>query len=225
MKRIFKFLKRLVAFALCFALFCALAFVGINLYIKGNTKKNIITTTDAQVLSEVDCIIVLGCQVKSGGTPSHMLKDRLDRAIELYKAGVAPKLLMSGDHGTKEYDEVHAMKDYAIKAGVPSEDIFMDHAGFSTYESIYRAKEIFEADNVVVVTQQYHLYRALYIAKRFDLEVNGVTCDYHTYAGQSVRDVREFLARGKDFVMCIFKPEPTYLGDAIPVNGNGDVTN
>ncbi len=225
MRIIFKLLKRLMVFALCLTLFCGIAFVSINLYIKGVTKKNIITTEQTQSLDKADCIIVLGCQVKPGGTPSHMLQDRLDRAIELYKAGVAPKLLMSGDHGTKEYDEVHAMKNYAINAGVPSEDIFMDHAGFSTYESIYRAKEIFEAENVIIVTQEYHLYRALYIAKQFDLKANGVTCDYRTYAGQSVRDVREFLARVKDFAKCIFKPEPTYLGDAIPVNGNGDVTN
>lgn len=225
MKRIKRIFKALIISILSIVLICALAVTGINLYVKGVAGKNIITVEQAAKLSDVDCIIVLGCQVKPNGNPSAMLRDRLDRAIELYKAGAAPKILMSGDHGTKEYDEVHAMKNYAVEAGVPSEDIFMDHAGFSTYESVYRANEIFEADNVIIVTQEYHLYRALYIAQKFGLENYGVTSDYHIYAGQSLRDAREILARVKDFATCIFKPEPTYLGDAIPVSGNGDVTN
>lgn len=225
MKRIKRVFRALIISVLSITLVCVLAITGINLYVKGVASKNIITAKQATKLSDVDCIIVLGCQVKPDGTPSAMLRDRLDRAVELYKAGAAPKIIMSGDHGTKEYDEVHTMKNYAIEAGVPSEDIFIDHAGFSTYESIYRANEIFDADNIIVVTQEYHLYRALYIAQKFGLENHGVTSDYHTYAGQSVRDAREVLARVKDFATCILKPEPTYLGDAIPVSGNGDVTN
>lgn len=225
MKKLKKIIIITVTCILCIGIIGTLAAVGINLYVTGTAKNNIITTEDAAELSEVDCIMVLGCQVKPGGNPSAMLRDRLDRAIELYKAGAAPKLLMSGDHGTVEYDEVHAMKNYAIQAGVPSEDIFMDHAGFSTYESVYRANEIFDADNIIIVTQEYHLYRALYIADKFGLESHGVTSDYHTYAGQSIRDAREVLARVKDFVTCIFKPEPTFLGESIPVSGNGDVTN
>ena len=103
--------------------------------------------------------------------------------------------------------------------------MFMDHAGFSTYETVYRAQEIFEADKVIIVTQGYHLYRALYIAEQLGVEAYGVSSDLNTYAGQSMRDFREVLARCKDFAMCIFKPEPTYLGEAIPVSGNGDLTN
>jgi vancomycin permeability regulator SanA len=117
------------------------------------------------------------------------------------------------------------MKQYAIENGVPSEHVFMDHAGFSTYETVYRAKEIFEADKVIIITQEYHLYRALYIADKLGLEAYGVSADLNKYAGQSMRDFREVLARCKDWAMCIFKPEPTYLGDSIPVNGKGDVTN
>lgn len=225
MKRIKRVFRALIISVLSITLVCVLAITGINLYVKGVASKNIITVKQATKLSDVDCIIVLGCQVKPDGTPSAMLRDRLDRAVELYKAGAAPKIIMSGDHGTEEYDEVHTMKNYAIDAGVPSEDIFIDHAGFSTYESIYRANEIFDADNIIVVTQEYHLYRALYIAQKFGLENHGVSSDYHTYAGQSARDAREVLARVKDFATCILKPEPTYLGDAIPVSGNGDVTN
>ena len=117
------------------------------------------------------------------------------------------------------------MKAYAVAHGVPSEDVFMDHAGFSTYETVYRAKEIFGAKRVIIVTQEYHLYRALYIAERFGIEAYGVASDYHTYGGQTQRDLREVLARCKDFFASIFKPEPTYLGEKIPIDGNGDVTN
>ena len=139
--------------------------------------------------------------------------------------GVASKIIMSGDHGSKDHDEVNIMKDYAIEKGVPSEDIFMDHAGFSSYDSMYRAKAIFEADNIIVVTQKYHLYRALYIAKQLDNETYGIASNPREYSGQSIREVREILARDKDFIKCIFKPEPKYLGEVIPVSGNGNLTN
>ncbi len=126
--------------------------LGINQYVKQNARERIITSEQAAEITAADCVIVLGCQVKNDGRPSGMLKDRLDRGIELYKSGAASKIIMSGDHGQKEYDEVNTMKQYAVDAGVPSEDIFMDHAGFSTYESIYRAKEIFEADKIIIAT-------------------------------------------------------------------------
>ena len=154
-----------------------------------------------------------------------MLEDRLLKGIELYKNGVSGKIIMSGDHGRKDYDEVNVMKSYAIENGVNSSDIFMDHAGFSTYETMYRAKEVFKAKKVVIVTQEYQLYRALYIAKNLGLEAYGVNSDQRRYAGQFYRDIREVLARNKDFVKCIFKPFPTYMGDEISVSGNGDVTN
>ena len=193
-------------------------------YVKLSTK-NMIVNSDNLIAGEYDCILVLGAGVWSGGRPSHMLSDRLDVAIDAYNAGAAPKLLMSGDHGRKEYDEVNVMKDYAIEAGVPSVDVFMDHAGFSTYESIYRARDVFLAERVLIVTQGYHLYRALYVARSLGLEAEGVAADLRPYRGQRYYDLREVLARCKDFAMCIFKPLPTYLGEAIPVSGSGDLTN
>ena len=132
---------------------------------------------------------------------------------------------MSGDHGREEYDEVNIMKKFAIEKGVPSNDIFMDHAGFATYDSIYRAKEIFKSKKILIVTQEYHLHRALYIANSLGLEAYGVPSNPRKYGGQFFREIREILARNKDFVKCIFKPEPTYLGESIPVSGNGDITN
>ena len=220
-----KTLKKCFIICLCLGVVGMGALCGINAYVKGSVEDRIIDSQAAAELTDVDCIIVLGCQVKANGKPSDMLKDRLERGLELYHLGAAPKLLMSGDHGRVEYNEVETMKQYAIDDGIASEDVFMDHAGFSTYESMYRARDIFEADKVIVVTQGYHLYRALYIAEELGIEAYGVAADYNTYAGQSMRDLREVLARVKDFAMAIIKPEPTFLGEVIPISGSGDATN
>jgi vancomycin permeability regulator SanA len=221
-KRLFKKAFKTVFF-LC--IIGAVAVFAINGRVKSVAKPNILTLEQSTELQDVDCIIVLGCQVKADGSLSHMLRDRLERGVELYKQKSAPKLLMSGDHGQINYDEVNAMKQYAIENGVPSEDVFMDHAGFSTYETIYRARDVFDAKKVIIVTQEYHLYRALYIAKQLGVEAYGVSADLNRYAGQSMRDLREILARNKDFAKCIVKPKPTYLGEVISVSGNGDLTN
>ena len=196
----------------------------INRYVKTTTQAQILIENDYTNLENIDCIIVLGAGIR-GDKPSHMLEDRLLEAIKLYNNKVSPKIIMSGDHGRQDYDEVNIMKNFAIEKGVPSEDIFMDHAGFSTYESLYRAKEVFEAKKVVIVTQKYHLYRALYIANQLGIEAYGVNSDPRRYVGETYRELREFLARNKDFFSCIFKPKPKYLGEAIPVSGSGDLTN
>lgn len=197
---------------------------GINFYVKQSTKNRIIKNQEYKDLSDVDCIIILGAGVW-GDKPSPMLEDRLLEGINLNKNNVSSKIIMSGDHGREDYDEVNLMKNYAIEKGIPSEDIFMDHAGFSTYETMYRAKEIFKAKKVVIVTQNYHMYRALYDAKKLGLDAYGVCSDPRQYVGATYREIREILARDKDFVKCIFKPKPTYLGDEVPVSGNGDITN
>lgn len=208
----------------------ALAILGmgaltiINSLVTLTVSHRILTPEEAAALSDVDCVLVLGCLVHDSGRPSDMLADRLQRGLELYDLGAAPKLLMSGDHGREDYDEVDAMKRYAVEAGVPSEDVFMDHAGFSTYESLYRARDVFQAEKLIIVTQEYHLYRALYIAGQLGLEAYGVSSDYHTYVGQPIRDAREVLARVKDWATCIFLPLPTYLGDPIPLTGSGEQT-
>jgi len=199
--------------------------LGSSAYVKNIGSGQIITGEEAAQLEDVDCILVLGCRVYDNGSPSPMLRDRLARAVELYNMGVSPILLMSGDHGREEYNEVGSMKRYAINAGIPSSDVFMDHAGFSTYESIYRAKEIFGAKKIIVVTQEYHLHRALYIAKQLGLEAYGVSSDYRMYAGKNSRELRETLARFKDFITTIYRPAPTYMGDVICLSGDGNITN
>lgn len=201
------------------------AVFGVNTYVQASVQDRILTEEQAAELEEIDCVLVLGCGLEADGSPSPMLHDRLQQGVALYQKEAAPKLLVSGDHGREEYDEVNAMKRFAEEQGVPSEDVFMDHAGFSTYESVYRARDIFQVRRMVIVTQEYHLSRALYIAKRLGIEAWGVPADPRTYSGQTARDLREILARDKGFLTCILKPKPTYLGKAIPVNGNGNLTN
>lgn len=200
-----------------------IAVFGINQYVKSVANKNIIQ--EVKNANKSDAILVLGCQVMEDGSLSLMLKDRLDKAVELYKQGIAEKIIVSGDHGREEYDEVNAMKSYLIENEIPSENIFMDHAGFSTYESLYRAGYIFKVEKLTVVTQEYHLYRAVYIGNKLGIETYGVPATKTAYYGQTSREIREILARDKDFVKCIFKSKPTYLGESIPVSGNGDLTN
>lgn len=217
-------MKKLLKYGIIAIILITIIVLGINLYVRISTNKQIIKENDYTELSDVDCIIILGAGIWED-KPSPMLEDRLLEGIKLYQNSVSDKIIMSGDHGRREYDEVNIMKNYAIEKGIPSENIFMDHAGFSTYESIYRAKDIFEAKKIVIVTQKYHLYRALYIANQLGLEAYGVGADPRQYIGATYRELREILARDKDFIKCIFKPEPTYLGDTIPVSGNGDITN
>ena len=225
MKKWVKTLLRIGCAALCVAAVGVGSLFGVNAIVKGTVDENILTVEEAAALQDVDCILVLGCGVHDDGSPSDMLNDRLRRSVELYEAGAAPKLLMTGDHGRDGYDEVDTMKSFAVEAGISSEDVFMDHAGFSTYESMYRAKEIFQAKKIIIVTQEYHLYRAMYIAEQLGMESYGVSASYRNYRGQDSMDAREVLARAKDAVTCIFKPEPTYLGETIPIWGDGNLTN
>lgn len=197
---------------------------AVNAYVTGSSEKRIITAEEAAEGEPADCVLVLGALVYPDGRLCAMLEDRVKTGIALYQSGAAKKLLFSGDHGREDYDEVNAMKQYALDAGVPEEDIFLDHAGFSTYESVYRAKAIFQVESVLIVTQKYHLYRALYAAEEMGLEARGVDGALQEYIGQEKREFREFLARNKDFLMCVVKPAPTYLGAAIPITGDGRAT-
>ena len=217
-------LKILIIIILILCALIGIMMLSINFYVVNKTKSKIVTEKQAKELENVDCILVLGAGIW-GDKPSPMLEDRLLQGITLYNNQTSSKIIMSGDHGKEEYDEVNVMKDFAIEKGVKSEDIFMDHAGFSTYDSVYSAKEIFKAQKIIIVTQKYHLHRALYVAEKLGIEAYGVASDPREYRGQVVRELREVLARDKDFFKCIIKPEPTYLGDTIPVSGNGDATN
>lgn len=216
--------KRVLRVLVVMFLFAILLLLSISIYLCASVKDQIITLDEATKL-DADAILVLGARVWDNGSPSGVLEDRLDTGISAYQAGVSDRLLMSGDHGQDDYDEVNAMKDYALEQGIPSENIFMDHAGFSTYESVYRARDIFQVKTVLIVTQEYHLYRALYIARALGLDAYGVAADRSVYSGIVGFEAREILARVKDFFYTLIQPLPTYLGDVIPITGDGNVTN
>lgn len=219
MKRI---LKKIMTIILILLVLIVAATAAINIYVIKSTEKQIINYKEA-IDKSPDCIIVLGAMVYSDGTPSPILQERLDTGIALYKSGVSDKLLMSGDNGQNEYNEVIPMRQYAIDNGVSEEDIYIDYAGFSTYESMYRLRDIFLVEKAVVVTQKYHLYRALYLGNSMGIQVNGVAAaDRPT--GQTSRNIREILARVKSFGLVIIDADPTYLGDPVPLDTPQQIT-
>ncbi len=223
--------KKVVFILIPVLLFFLMLYIGINLYsifsVKGKLYE--LPDTEKENLS-ADGILVLGAGVRKDGTPSNMLEDRLLTALKLYEKKVCSTIIVSGDHGSDDYDEVNVMKEYLIRKGVRSEDIFMDHAGFSTYDSLYRAKEVFDAKRLIIVTQKYHSYRSLMIGRTLGMECVAVSApilssDVSQYPRQGWYSFRESFARCKDFLYCIVKPEPKYLGEKISLGGSGDVTN
>jgi len=197
--------------------------LGIDQYVQRTGSKYII---DSSEIPKADAILVLGAYVFPSGTVSTMLNDRLTEAYQLYEQGKADKILVSGDHGQVDYDEVNAMKKFLIDKGVPANNIFMDHAGFSTYESLYRARDIFQVKKVIVVTQEYHLMRAVFIARELGVEAYGVPSDLRDYGEVMIQyRFREVAARNKDFITAKFtRPQPAFLGEAIPMTGDGRAT-
>ena len=175
--------------------------------------------------SDFDCILVLGAGVYSDGTPTPMLNDRLAVACEAYNARRSDRILMSGDHLYNHYDEPGAMKKFAIEHGIESKVIFLDHVGISTYDSIYRAVNIYGAEKILIVTQKYHLYRAIYLARSMSAEAYGVSANLRSYMFQPKYTVREWGARVKDFGFSVLQPKATYMGDKIDLSGDGDLTN
>ena len=202
-----------------------IAIVGINLLVIATTSGRILSIEEASKEDKVDCIIVLGAAVRPNGTPSAMLRDRLEKAVELYEAGVSDTIIVSGDHREDNYDEVNTMKYFLIDAGIPSEDIFMDHGGLSTYDTMYRAANVFGVKKAVIVTQKYHMYRSIYVAKSLGIDAYGVNAKEVSYSGQAKRNIREVLARIKDVGMSITKPESEVTGAKISLTESGDITN
>ncbi len=176
-------------------------------------------------LPDSQVAIILGARVfPEDNRMSDMLKDRVLTALDLYNIGKVEKILISGDNGQENYDEVNIIKDFVLENGVPKEDVFLDHAGFDTYDSLYRAKEIFKVENAIVVTQAFHLPRAVYIGKKLDMEVYGIEADRQTYVTIKYNKLREIPARLKAFANILFHTKPKYLGDPIPISGSGTLT-
>lgn len=217
--------KKVISLLLLLALIFAQVPILINTYMYEFSSRYFLTVEEASA-EEFDCVLVLGAGVWDDG-PSHLLEERLNKGVEVYNTGCTNRILMTGDHGREEYDEVNVMKSFAIEKGAIAEEVFMDHAGFSTYESMYRAKEVFQVKKVVIVTQKYHLYRAVYNARKLGIDAYGIPADGQYNFSLPVRtynNFRESLARCKDFIWCIIKPEPTYLGEAIPISSSGVLT-
>lgn len=203
--------KRIFRIAvICIALVIG-ATAAINIYMCAKESDRILSLEEAAQLTDVDYIIVLGAKVNKNGSPSHMLEDRIKSGVYVYQSGVCETLLMSGDSHLPGYDEISCMCDYAIGMGVDTEDIAADKYGLSTYDSMYRLKEIFNGKKVIVITQKYHLYRALYILDALGIEGYGVSADLRPYASQLKQDAREYLARVKEFLNVMIMPEAEYM--------------
>lgn len=227
-KKLPKLIKRLLQAGGILSLAGIVCVLGLNIWVTASVAGRIrevpSESTESKWDEDHDCILVLGAGLRDN-EPSPMLRDRLDKAIACYRQGIAPKILMSGDHGRSGYNEVQVMKQYAIDAGVPSSDIFMDHAGFSTYESMIRARDVFNVKAPVVITQKYHIYRALFIGEHLGIDCVGVSTDHYRYGGQAHRTFREYIARCKDVLTVLMKASPTYGGEPISLEGDGDITN
>jgi len=219
-----KVLMRSAVAAILLSIVGAAAIFGVNTYVSRIATPAIYA--DFSTIPPAYTALILGAKVHGGGRLSHMLEDRVLTGLELYRLGKVKKLLLSGDHGQQAYDEVNAMRDYLLKQGVPAQDIFMDHAGFDTYSSMYRARDVFQVRDVIVVTQAFHLPRAVFLARSLGLEASGLAADRRTYTQVSrlKAAVREPLARVKSFAEALLRVKPKYLGDAIPITGDGRQT-
>lgn len=196
--------------------------VAVNLLIVTRTNGLVFSPADAP---SAQVAIILGARVGPGDRPSPMLADRLETGLELYRLGKVKKLLLSGDHGTIPYDEVKAMRTYVTERGVAEEDVFTDHAGFSTFETMYRARDVFLVKDALVVTQEFHLSRAVYTARALGLDATGVSADRRAYAATDRLIAREWLARCKAFLqLYLLRSEPRFLGPEIPITGDGRAT-
>ena len=216
--RIIKLIK--LAFILVLAI--VILSISLNIYIVQSVKPYIVER-HSYTGEPVDCAIVLGASARAG-KPSLMLRDRLDLAYELYSEGHVKKILVSGDHLYDDYDEANVMKDYLMDLGADEEDIFMDHAGANTYTSMKRAKEVFLVDSCIISTQEYHLYRAVFLANQLDLDAKGIPCDVFISSKLPYFKARECLARVKDFFYVKIVKPPVVLGEEIPIYGDGRAT-
>ena len=219
------FSRMLKKIAMAFFIFCGafiLATVFINLGMILAARKYV--HSNIEEIPPSTAVLILGSQTH-GTKLSPVLKDRVEAGIEIMKKQKGKKLLLSGDHGKLYYDEVNAMRLYVQTnaPSIPEEDIFLDHAGFSTWESVYRARDVFEVKDLLIVTQDFHISRAVCMARSLGIDAIGYGVNQDRFRGSSLRSwqIREYFARLKGFYSIITKPKPSYLGDKIPITGDG----
>jgi SanA protein len=176
---------------------------------------------DINQIPNAEVALILGASVKPNKEMSDIFRDRVDTAIKLYENKKVSKIIVSGDHGKKYYDEVEAAKKYLLEKGIPPDDIFLDHAGFDTYDSLYRAKHIFDVKSMIVVTQNFHLPRAMFIAKKLGHNAYGFSADLHSYSGAEKMFIREIFADVKAYFDILLDEKPQFLGPKINLDGSG----
>ena len=175
------------------------------------------TTYSVDDVPSARVAIVFGAGLTTSGTPTPVLKDRVITAAQLYQAGKVDKILMSGDNRFINYNEPGAMKAYALELGLPAEDIVLDYAGRRTYDTCYRAGAIFQLDQAILVTQRFHLSRALYTCNALGVESLGVEADQRPYRDEGFWHIRETMASLVAFFQVhLTRPEPV-LGDKEPI--------
>lgn len=175
---------------------------------------------NAKDAPSVEVALIPGAAVFSKGSLSPIFEDRVNKAIELYNAKKVSKILVSGDNSTTSHNEVNPVRNYLLKNGVPDEDIFLDHAGFDTYSSMYRARDIFQVDSIIISTQSFHLPRAVFIARVLGMNAYGISADNGNVKINNY--VREFFANEKAMFDLLINRKPKFLGDAIPIVGENN---
>ncbi len=218
-------LKRLILALSGLALLLLVAVILIDWHVSAIGATRLLAFDKLAQQEPYDCVIVPGALVHEDGTPSGILQDRLDMAVKIYNSGVTNKILVSGDHGRPEYNEVGVMRQYLLDAGIPAEDIFMDHAGFDTFDTVFRAQSVFCVKRALITTQDFHLSRALYIGVELGYELDGVDCGYVVFNEDLKYRLREYPARLKAFLDCeVFQSLPSFSGPTIPISGDGQAT-
>lgn len=214
-------MNRLLEAFLFFAFACAALAVGLVLWVIAASDRYMYASAAAAPSAEA--ALVLGASVASNGTLSLVLKERADKALELYQTHKVRKILVTGDDSTLEYNEVYPVGKYLIAAGVPKDDIFLDYAGFDTYSSMYRAREVFAVRSMIITTQRFHLPRAVYVARRLGIAAYGLDAA-GSGEGYFINALREIPATLKALFDLAARREPKYLGAQFPIGGDGTPT-
>jgi len=220
-KKILRIIKKLFFLWIILGILCVLFVFLINAYIRNSSVKYIVSS-ESELLSWKYVTMILGAKVRSDWSLSYMLHDRTNTAIEIYKNEKTKKLLVSWDNWKKRYDELRPTRDYLIEHGVSSGDIFLDFAGFDTYDSMYRAKHIFWITGLIISTQCFHQSRAVYIARSLDIDAYWVCADKRKYYGMRYNYFRETLATVKARFDVMFDAEPYFDWDYVSITGESN---
>ncbi len=208
-------LKKLAIFMILLPILVSVAALGYRRIIQQRYGQFVF---DADGVPATQVALVFGAGVYEDGRLSDMLRDRMDVAIELYNAGKVEKLLLSGDNRFENYDEPTAMMEYAIENGVAEADIQPDFGGRRTYDSCYRAKHIFQVDEAILVTQYFHLPRALMNCQKLGIETIGVSADLNFYVDARYLAVREIAATLQSTWDLVWEEPPPVMGDVIQIS-------